>query len=133
MKSAGDIIEALSHVVTEIKCQACGATVQLKGKQYSARCPSCEQFITVTQNFLASLKVRAHQEQGGRWEPDPPNCGICNDRGWLIIKEQRDGQLCDFGYRCLCATGQLRDDLSGWPVVPAEKVAKPAYEQDVPF
>ncbi|MEW6573142.1 MAG: hypothetical protein AB1374_05865 [Bacillota bacterium] len=133
MKNLGEIIDELSHVDVEAKCQACGAGARLKGRQFTARC-SCGQLILVSKSFLAQLKQRFYREQGGRWEPGPPNCGICRDRGFVILTEQRDTRLYDYGYRCLCAAGQARDDLSGWPVVPAQKVSKPLYDQDeIPF
>lgn len=124
MKRPGEIVEALSHVDVEVKCQRCGAGVEFKGKQFTARC-SCGQLMVVSQNFLAQLKQKSYREQGGHWEPEPPNCGICRDKGFVILTEQRNTVSYDYGYRCLCAAGQARDDLSGLPVVPAEKVSRP--------
>ncbi|MEW6448906.1 MAG: hypothetical protein AB1426_12645 [Bacillota bacterium] len=133
MKSLEEIIEALSHVDVEVKCQTCGAGVRFKGKQFTAHC-TCGRFIVLTKNFLAQLKEKNHKRQEGDWKPGPPNCGICNDKGFVILTEQRNTVSYDYGYRCLCAAGQARSDLSGWPVVPAEKVSRPLYEQDeIPF
>jgi rubrerythrin len=121
-------------VEVAVRCRKCGAVPQLVGKQYTTRCPSCGTVIQVTPERLMLLKLAEYKAKYGQmWKPQKEyECGICQDRGYLVISKQVNDQLADFAYRCICQRGQERQEA--WPVVPAELVAKPAEElEEVPF
>ena len=123
MNSIGEILEQLKHVEVGVRCRKCGAVPMLVGKQYTVRCPSCGGVITVTPNYLAALKVKEQRARDPGFKiARQHRCDICRDRGVVLLEEQVDDCVYEFGYRCLCPAGRQREDLSAWPVVPAEKV-----------
>ncbi|HOV79538.1 MAG TPA: hypothetical protein PK728_05475 [Bacillota bacterium] len=123
MNSIEEILEQLKHVEVSVRCRKCGAVPMLVGKQYTVRCPSCGTAITVTPNYLAMLKMREQQAKESDFKIIRRyQCNICKDQGYLVMEEQVNDDVYEFGYRCLCQAGHKRDDLAGWPVVPAAKV-----------
>lgn len=122
MKSIAEILDDLRHIDVGVKCRQCGAVPMLVGKQYSVRCPSCGIMITCTPKYLVGLKEAEFKARNpGTYKRNL--CNICEDTGVVFITEQIDGQLQEFGYRCLCRTGATKDDIAAWPVVPAAKIA----------
>lgn len=120
MMSISQIISNLAHVEVGVKCRKCGAILQLVGKQYTVRCPRCGNIITVTPTRLAELKVAEHRNRMGVDLRQAYRCEICKDQGFVILEQQVDDAICEFGYRCLCQAGAARDDLVGWPLLPEE-------------
>lgn len=121
MKSVAEILDDLRHIDVGVKCRKCGAVPMLVGKQYSVRCPQCGTMITCTPKYLVSLK-EAEFKARNPGTHKKYLCGICEDTGVVILTEQIDGQLQECGYRCLCNSGTCKEELSGWPIVPAAKV-----------
>ena len=120
MQSVSEILEQLVNVPVTVKCRRCGAVPALVGKQYSVRCPSCGFSITVTQDHLAMLKLKEHKARNGKALIKHYNCDICKDKGFLVLEEQVNNQVYEFGYRCFCPAGQKREEA--WPVVPVAKI-----------
>ena len=120
MKHISEVIDRLAHIEVGIKCRKCGAVPQLVGKQYSIRCVACGTLIAVTPPFLASLKEQEYRLRNGRPLRLVPNCRICEDEGYVLLKRQVDDKLYDYGYRCICQAGRKRDEISGWPMLPEE-------------
>lgn len=122
MKSLSDILDQLQNVDVGVKCRKCGAVPMMVGKQYTVRCSSCGTNITVSPNYLQVLKEREYKAKSPGKLVRRHKCSICCDQGYIILEEQLDEHVYEFGYRCLCRAGQMRGDLTGWPVVPAGKV-----------
>jgi len=123
VKSFSEILDELQGIDVGIKCRLCGAVPMLVGKQYSVRCPSCGTNITVSPSYLVFLKEKEYKARNdGKSFIKRHKCNICKDRGFVILNEQMDELVYEFGYRCICQAGQKREDLLGWPVVPAAKV-----------
>lgn len=131
MESARSIIDRLQHIEVSIRCRKCGSIPTLVGKQYSTKCPRCGMNITVEPSYLAMLKNKEYEAKYGQVPPPKQYfCGICEDKGFLILDEQYNDKVYPVAYRCLCQAGQERKDLSGWRVVPAEKIAKSVSDDD---
>lgn len=122
MKSIGQELDAMSGVNVSVECLKCGAILTLIGRQYTVKCPRCETYISLSPDKLIGLKRAEYRAKYGELSEPVPRCKICLDSGLAFIKEQVDGVLSDYAYRCLCKAGQAREDYSGWPVVPIAKV-----------
>lgn len=122
MKHISQIIEQLKNVDVSVKCRRCGAMPMVTGKQYTVRCPKCGMIIRITQSYLATLKLKESMKRYGKTQvQEKYNCKLCRDNGFVIIEQQIDDSVGTYGYRCLCAAGQNRIELSGWPLLPIEK------------
>lgn len=120
MNSFAEIIEKHQDIDVAVKCRKCGAVPLLTGKQFSTTCPRCGNYIRLTPQFLAQLKLREYvsryyQEHGEY--PKPPKrkytCHICQDTGLAVMEEQTDNMLQDYAFRCLCKAGQDRGTSAG--------------------
>lgn len=121
MQSASEILEQLVNVPVTVKCRRCGAEPVFTGKQYTTRCPSCGGSITLTRSYLAHLKVVKYKDtHGGKLPKRIYNCQVCKDTGIVVLEEQIDNNMYEFGYKCFCPAGSRRDEA--WPVVPVAKI-----------
>jgi len=120
MKHVSEILEDLRNLEVGVRCRKCGAVPAVVGNQYTVRCAACGNYITLSRNYLAWLKMQEHKNRYGK-EYRKIKCALCEDRGYIITEEQADDTLAVFAYRCMCQTGQNRSDLAAWPVIPFAK------------
>lgn len=86
---------------TTMTCARCKEEVFFQGFQWSKKCPNCGNLIILTRAFRG-----AHTTQKSA------KCKYCRDSGWIVIEKQVNGQLCEYGYRCLCEAGQDKPETA---------------------
>jgi DNA-directed RNA polymerase subunit RPC12/RpoP len=87
-----------------VPCRYCGAMVLVDrpGEQYTVRCPSCGNKITLT---------RRYRERRG-FVPSAPKvrCRFCRGTGIVEVPIQVDEFMHEYAFRCICAAGRARPE-----------------------
>lgn len=83
---------------TTMTCARCKNEVTFHDWQWSNKCDNCGNLIILTK--------RSGTQQGNKY-----NCSYCRDTGWIVIEKQINGQVYEYGYRCVCEAGRDRPEI----------------------